>query len=398
MEKFGNKKKVIIIATAVLLAIIGIGFMVSGAKKAAGYKTQKIEKCSISQIVDASGIINPVTTVNIGTQVSGTISRIFVDYNSEVKKGQLLAEIDPALFQASVDRAQSDLAAARANAQKVESMLVYDKQNYERYKKLYAKNYVSKSELDLAEANYKSNSAQLNSMKAVINQTNATLKTNLTNLKYSKIISPVDGVVVSRNIDVGQTVAASFQTPTLFMVAQDLEKMQIEVSVSEADIGLIKVGQEVDYTLDGYPDTTFKGKITQVRISPTTVQNVVTYTVIVSVDNPDGILKPGMSANVSIVVNKKENILCVLPEAFKFTPIEVTGGKRFKEQGVWVMKNGKPLRVEAQSGIKDADNVEIISKDLSEGDEIIIGIKGAKDGKDKNGVTQRGARPPMRMF
>ncbi len=387
------KKKVIIIAGVAVLVLSGVCFGISKIKKAAQYKTEKIEKCSISQSVDASGTINPVTTVNIGTQVSGTISKIHVDFNSEVKKGQLLAEIDPALFQAAVDRAQSDLIAARANAQRVESTLAFDKQNYERYKKLYGKNYVSKSELDLAEATYKSNSAQLNSMKAAINQTGAALKTNLTNLKYSKIISPVDGVVVSRNIDVGQTVAASFQTPTLFMVAQDLTKMQIEVSVSEADIGLIKMGQEVDYTLDGYPDIIFKGQVTQVRISPTTVQNVVTYTVIVSVDNPDGKLKPGMSANVSIVVNKKDDILCAPLDAFKFTPTEITGGKKFKEQGVWIMQGGKPTRVEAESGIKSIENVEIISKELKEGDEIIISIKGKKSETNKGS-----GRPPMRMF
>ncbi len=397
MEQLSNKKKIIIIVLIVVLILICTGLGVSKIKKANGYRTKKIEKCSISQTVDASGVINPVTTVNIGTQVSGTISKIHVDYNSEVKKGQLLAEIDPALFQAAVDKAQSDLSAARANAQKVESTLAYDKQNYERYKRLYAKNYVSKSEFELSEANYKSNSAQLNAMKAAINQTSATLRTNLTNLKYSKIISPVDGVVVSRNIDVGQTVAASFQTPTLFMVAQDLEKMQIEVSVSEADIGLIKVDQEADYTLDGYPDKTFKGRVTQVRISPTTVQNVVTYTVVVAVDNPEGLLKPGMSANVSIVVNKKDNILCVPSEAFKFVPEEVTGGKKFKEQGVWIMKSGKPLRVEAQAGIKDSDNVEIISKDLVENDEIITGIKSEKGAKNKGGGGGGGARVP-RMF
>jgi len=392
-----SKKKIAIIATVVVLVLAGVGFGVSKIKKAAQYKTEKITKCSISQTVDASGVINPVTTVNIGTQVSGTISKIYVDYNSEVKKGQLLAEIDPALFQAAVERAQSDLAAAHANAQRVESTLAFDKQNYERYQKLYVKNYVSKSELDLAEANYKANSAQLNSMKAAINQTSATLKTNQTNLKYSKIISPVDGVVVSRNIDVGQTVAASFQTPTLFLVAQDLEKMQIEVNVSEADIGMIKVGQDVDYTLDGYPDKTFKGKITQVRISPTTVQNVVTYVVIVAVNNPDGILKPGMSANVSIVVNKKEDILCVPPEAFRFTPAEVTGGKKFKEQGIWVLRSGKLVRVKAGSGIKDADDVEVISKELNEGDEIITGTKDTKNAKG-GGNRGGGRQMQVRMF
>lgn len=382
-------KRNVVIAAFVAIMVTS-AFLISGcSKKGSSYVTEPIKKCTIVETVDASGVINPVQTVNVGSQVSGMISDIFVDFNSVVKKGQLLAQIDPTTFQAQVDKAQSDLAAARSNAAKVKSVLVYDKENYERYRRLYAKNYVSKSDLDLAEATYKSNSAQLASMNAMINQSAASLKNNQTNLNYTRIISPVDGIVVSRSVDVGQTVAASFNTPTLFMVAKDLKKMQIEVNVSEADIGKVKMGQEVEYTLDGYPDATFRGEVSQVRISPTTVQNVVTYNVIVLVDNPDEKLKPGMSANVSIVTNKSEGVLCAPLQALRFTPTELTGGKKFKEQGIWIMENKVPKRVEIQTGAKDSDVTEVISSEITEGTQIITAIKG-KDKKKQSG----GTRPP----
>ena len=255
------------------------------------------------------------------------IKALYVDFNSRVKKGELLAQIDPSLFQAQVDQAQGNLSASKANYQKTKSILIFDEANYKRYKELYKKNYVAKSDLDLAESTYHADLASLNSMKASIAQSEANLQNNLTNLRYTRIISPVDGVVVSRSVDVGQTVAASFTTPTLFSVAQDLTKMQIEVSVSEADIGKVKEGQNVDYTLDGYPNETFKGKVSQVRISPTTVSNVVTYTVIVSVNNDNEILKPGMTANVSIITNTKKDALCVDNAAMRYTPLDVTKAK-----------------------------------------------------------------------
>lgn len=362
----------------------------SNIEKKSEYKLSKVEKNTIIETVEASGVVNPVKTVSIGSQVSGMIKALYVDFNSQVKQGQLLAQIDPSLFQAQVDKAKGDLNSAKANYQKTKSMLVYDEANYKRYKELYKKNYVSKNDLDLAEATYKSDLASLNSMSAIISQSAATLQNNLTNLRYTRIISPVNGVIVSRAVDVGQTVAASFQTPTLFTVAQDLTKMQIEVSVSEADIGKIKVGQKVNYTLDGYPNETFEGKVSQVRIAPTTVSNVVTYTVIVSVKNDNGILKPGMTANTSIVTNTKENIICVENAALRFTPVEITQGKKFKEQGIWILKNNKPTRVKIKMGITDSDNTEIISNEIKEGDDVIID---SLNKKPKN--VQSG---PPRMF
>lgn len=366
------KKQFIIIPLSIILILIGF-FIIIISKNKPKYELSKVEKRTIIETVEASGIINPVNTVSIGSQVSGMIKSIYVDYNSQVKQGQLLAQIDPALFQAQVNQARGSLNSAKANYVQTKSILTYDEATYKRYKTLYAKNYVSKNDLDLSEATYKADLAKLHSMSAQIAQNEATLQNNLTNLRYTRIISPVDGVVVSRAVSVGQTVAASFQTPTLFLVAQDLTKMQIEVSVSEADIGKIKDGQDVEYTLDGYPNEVFKGKVLQVRISPTTVSNVVTYTVVVSVNNNNQILKPGMTANVSIITNQKDDALCVENAAMRFTPKEITKGKKFKEQGIWLLKHNKPVRINIKAGITDSDYTEIITKDIQEGDDVIIG-------------------------
>ena len=386
------KKAIIFTITGLIL--IGAIFFTLGCKKFSNksiYKTEPVKSRTIIQSVEASGTVNPVKSVNIGSQISGIIKEIYVDYNSEVKEGQLLAEIDPALLQAQVDKAQGDLWAAQANYQKIKSTLDFDRKNYERYKKLYTKNYVSKSDYDLAESTYHADLAQLNAMSAQIAQAQATLKNNMTNLGYTKIISPVDGVVVSRAVDVGQTVAASFQTPELFIVAQDLTKMQIEVSVSEADIGKIKTGQEVKYTLDGYPDETFKGTVTQVRISPTTVSNVVTYIVIVTVDNEDGKLIPGMTANVEIITSKRENVLSVPIKALKFSPTEITKGQKFKDQGLWIINsNHYPARISIKTGASDNEYTEVISDELKEGTEVITGRKGDEEKKE--------FRPKMGMF
>ncbi len=375
-------KKLIVIPVLILIVIFSLSLIFSGVNKKPKYLLSKIEKRSIIEKVEASGTVTPVQTVSIGSQVSGMIKEIYVDFNSKVTKGQLLAQIDPSLFQAQVDQARATLNSKKADYEKTKSVLIYDKVNYERYKELYKRKFVSKNDLDLAKSTYYAKSAELNAMKAGIAQANATLQNNLTNLRYTKIISPVEGVVVSREVDVGQTVAASFQTPTLFSVAQDLTEMQIEVSVSEADIGKIKVGQAVEYTLDGYPNEIFKGKVTQVRISPTTVSNVVTYTVIVGVENENNILKPGMSANVEIITSKKERILCVDNAAMRFTPTEITGGKKFDTQGIWLLRKNKPERVNIKTGITDSEYTEIISDEISEGENVIIGSLNKKDKKN----------------
>lgn len=385
-----NKKILIITSIVIILVTILVLISKTVESNKPKYELSKIEKKNITEIVEASGTINPVKTVSIGSQVSGMIKDIYVDFNSQVKQGQLLAQIDPSLFQAQVDKARGDLSAARANYEKTKSILIYDEANYKRYKELYKNRYVAKSDLDLAFATYRADLAQLNAMSALISQSSATLQNNLTNLRYTKIISPVNGVIVSRAVDVGQTVAASFQTPTLFTVAQDLTEMQIEVNVSEADINNIKKGQDVEYTLDGYPNETFMGKVLQVRISPTTISNVVTYTVIVSVENEDGKLKPGMSANVEIITNKKEGALCVDNAAMRFTPKEITEGKKFKEQGIWILQKNKPVRINIKTGITDSEFTEVISTELAEGNDVIIGNLDKKSKKPKKNIN----RPP----
>ena len=354
-----------------------------------------LERKTITQIVEASGTINPVQTVSIGSQVSGQISAIYVDYNSEVKKGQLLAEIDTSLFEAQVNQAKATIDNARANLAKIQATAANDKLTLTRYKNLYKKGFIAKSELDLAESTYSADVSQIRAAQAQINQALASYSTAESNLRYTKITSPVDGVVISRAVDVGQTVAASFQTPELFSVAQDLTQMQIEASVSEADIGKVKKGQGVEYTLDGYPDETFTGKVSQVRISPTTVSNVVTYGVIIDVENDELKLIPGMTANVSIITSKKENIPCVQNAALKFTPNTDGKGPKFDKQGIWILADGNPERVEIETGVSDESYTEIISKRLKEGDLIITGIE-EKNNKGKN--ADRARRMPPRMY
>lgn len=354
-----------IISGIVLLLIFGLK---SGSSK---YLTKEVTRGTITEYVEASGTIKPINTIAVGTQVSGTVARIYVDYNSQVKKGDLLAELDPSLFQSNVDQSTAKLNNAQATYAKAMANLEYKKNNYQRYEHLYAKNYVSRDDVELARSNYLTAQADVAAARAEMNASQATLNNNLTNLGYSKITSPVDGTVISRAVDVGQTVAASFNTPTLFEVAEDLTKMQIETSVSEADIGKIKVGQEAEYTLDGYPNKTFHGNVTQVRLASTTTNNVVTYTVIVSVDNSDGSAIPGMSANVSIITGIAKDVLVVDNKALKFSPAE--NNKKYENQGVWILKGNEPVRVDVQLGLSDDSKTQIISDKIKEKDKVIVG-------------------------
>lgn len=382
-------KKRYFIAIIAVIGLSSIGIAHNLIKNRITYETTPLERCTITQVVEASGTINPVNTVSVGSVVSGLIESIYVDYNSQVKKGQLLAQIDPRNFQASVEQNTAQVQNAEANMAKIQAVTEMSRKTYVRYKNLYKKNFIAKSELDQAESDYLSNKAQIASAAAQISQARANLATAKTNLGYTKIIAPVDGTIIARKIDIGQSVAASFQAPELFTIAQDLTKMQIEVSVSEADIGKVAVGQEVTYTLDGYQDSIFKGKVTQVRISPTTVSNVVTYTVIVEVDNEDLKLIPGMTANVSIITHKSENVLCAPSIALKYNPN--TDGTRYKNQGIWILSDKKQKRVNIETGASDDTNIEIKSKELHEGDKIITGASNVKKNDKK---SDRRGRPP----
>jgi len=358
----------------VILIIIGVAiFFNKKSKNSSSYLTKPAEKASIIEKVTATGQINPISTVNIGSQVSGTISEIYVDYNSEVKKDQILAQIDPALFQATVDKNRANLEVAKAQVKVSENDIVYYKKELARKKKLNASQYSSVKDLDLAEKEYNNAIAQLELQKAAVKQAQAQLDAAETELRYTKIISPIDGIVVSKEVEVGQTVAASFQTPTLFYVAEDLGKMQIEASVVEADIAKVKVGQKVEFSVDSFPDEIFIGTVTQVRNEAITTSNVVTYEVIIEVDNKELKLKPGMTANVEIITADKSEILTVPNKALRFYITDEFGKtQRYKDKGVWVLSNGKPQRISVKVGIADDENSEIITDAIKVGDEIIL--------------------------
>ena len=390
-EKLQDKK---ILCGVIIIALVVVFMLIKGIKAGTKYDTQKVERRTITQVVEASGTINPVNTFSVGSTVSGLVTRVYADYNSPVKKGQLLAIIDPRTFQETVNQNYANLQAARANLRDMQSNADMDLKTLNRYRNLYKRNFVPKSELDQAESNYISSRAKVASAKDEIARAQSQYRNAQITLGFTKIISPVDGVVISKKIEEGQPVAASFQAPEHFVIAQDLKKMQIEVNVSEADIGSVKEGQEAEFTLDGYPDTIFKGCVKQVRLSPTTVSNVVTYTVIVSVDNDDLKLKPGMTANVSIITARHKNALCVPNFALKFTPDP--NGKKYKEQGIWLFAKNKLKRIAIKTGLSDDSYTEIITDKIKEGDLVAIGIKGDK--KNTTRATSgggRGMRPPF---
>jgi HlyD family secretion protein len=383
-------KKIVIAVILVLIVGVGGFFLLKGGGDGVKFRTERVSRGDIREAVTATGTMSAVVTVLVGTQVSGTIKQLFVDFNSPVKKGQLLAQIDPALQQARVEQARANLQSAVANVEKVEAALLDANRTLERSRALYEKNFIARSDVDTAETNQQSALAQLNVAGAQVEQARAALLLEETNLRYTRILSPVDGIVISRNVDIGQTVAASFQTPTLFNIAQDLTRMQIDTSVDEADIGRIRVTQPVQFSVDAYPDIAFDGEVSEIRNAPTTIQNVVTYTVIIKVDNPENRLKPGMTANVSIVTDTRTAVLKIPNAALRFRwaaenaggrgkagesakkPEAIAGGDARRMQGIWVLDRDKPRRVQIATGISDGSFTEIRSGELKEGDAVII--------------------------
>ena len=372
------------------------------------YKTQAVERGSVSQTVSANGTLNPVVLVNVGTQVSGTVQKLYANFNDHVRKGQVLTELDASLFRAQVKQSE-------ANVSNAEASLELAIANEARNRSLYAQEYISRQDLDQSTQTLKSARAQLELARAQ-------LQKDRTNLSYTVIRSPVSGVVVDRSIDVGQTVAASFQTPTLFKIAQDLRVMQIDSSFAEADVGHIKAGQAVHFTVDAFPDRAFSGEVAEVRLNPTIQQNVVTYDVVVSVDNPEQILMPGMTAYVNIVVAKGENVVLVPNAALRFRPQEGAatektaetrsgasrgpGGAAGKGKGAGKAKEGqagtvyllvdnqlKPVKV--RTGITDNRVTEVLSGAIKPGDRVVV-----EDTRQSGGAAAGG--PPstlrMRMF
>jgi HlyD family secretion protein len=337
------------------------------------YKTALVDRGPITSIVTATGTVNPVVSVQVGAQVSGKIAKLFADFNSKVEEGQILAQIDQQPFKARVSQARAAVKNARGNLAKSRNMMAQRKLERDRMAALRPQAFVSQADLDLAETNYRDAAAQTEVAQAQLDQAEAALASAELDLGYTTIYSPVNGIVVSRNVDAGQTVAATFQTPVLFVIAQDLTKMEVNANVSESDIGGVTEGARANFRVDAYPKRFFEGTVTQVRNAPISIQNVVTYDVVISVDNRELKLKPGMTANVTIVTGNKDNPLRVPNGALRFKMPNVPFDK--KSTSLWVLnEQNRPDRVEVTTGIADSLSTEIIEGPLREGDRVIVGI------------------------
>ena len=355
------------IAVMVIVVVAVAFWLLSGKKDKATlqFDTTKVEAANITKSVTATGTIEPVTSVTVGTQVSGIVSKLFVDYNSVVKKGQVIAELDKTNL-------ISELNTAKANLASAESTLKYEQVNFNRYKTLYKKGLVSADDYDNALLNYNKAKESVASSKEMVAKAQ-------TNLGYATITSPIDGVVLSKSVEEGQTVAASFNTPELFKIAKDLTNMQVVADVDEADIGDVKTGERVSFTVDAYPDDTFEGTVTQVRQEATTTNNVVTYQVVISAHNADLKLKPGLTANVTIYTMEKTGVTSVLSKALRFTPTKetVNGAKIIDCKGknkVWT-KEGNVFRAHAVTlGITDGTHTEILSG-VAKGTVVVTDVK-----------------------
>ena len=377
-------KKYIIIGIPCLIAIIVASIYSLGSKGAIQYKTAKIDKGAISKYVTATGTINPVRTVLIGSQVTGLISQLYVDFNSVVRVGQVVAQIDPVPFEHQVKKAEAALATAIASLEKAKVNSKNNRKNYLRSKKLFAKKVISINDLDAARTTYEAGLADEKLAESQILQAKAALEIAKTDLKHTVIVSPLDGIVISRDVDVGQTVVSSFQTPTLFHIAEDLVHMQVNTNVDEADIGMVKVGQDAKFTVDSFPDDVFEGKVVEIRMSPVIFQNVVTYNTLINVDNTSLKLKPGMTANTSILVARVEHALRVPNSALRYTPSEMLQSeadkralaeRKFAKKSsshIWILDSGQLKQVAVKLGIGDDTFTEILESDVKEGQEAVI--------------------------
>lgn len=369
-----------------LLIVIGGAWWIFGgtSKKPGEFITMNITRGDLRQVVTATGEIMPVNTVNVGSQVSGTIDNLYVDFNSKVKKGDVLLTIEPSVLQATVDESKASLDSAISQRN-------FAKSEYERNKTLYGEGFISRAEMEQSQTQYEQSEQS-------VKRAQSTYDRAVTNLGYATIVSPVDGTVISRKVDVGQTVAASFQTPDLFEIAEDLTKMQIETAVSEADIGVIKDGQPVTFTVDAYPTETFDGIVRQIRLSPTTTSNVVVYTVVIDVDNTDLRLMPGMTAFVTIVISEKENVWRAANSAFlvrnfgNFLDDEIVNGAT-PVSHLAILRDGDVIMVPYTKGLATATETEIISEEIQMGDKVIVGRMGMTSSNPKQSMNpMRGPR------
>lgn len=386
-----------LIGSTIALAIVGAGtwYWWSFGTPPVQYNTAPVDRGPITAIVTATGTVNPVISVQVGSQVSGKIAKLFADFNSVVKEGQVLAQIDQKPFQARVSQARAAVKSARGNLAKAKIAVAQRKLERDRMATLRKQAFVSQADLDLAETNYRDADANVEVLQAILDQAEATLASAELDLGYTTIYSPVNGIVVSRNVDVGQTVAASFQTPTLFVIAQDLTQMQVDANVSEADIGGVAEGKDANFRVDAYPKQFFEGTVTQVRNAPISIQNVVTYDVVITVDNRDLKLKPGMTANVTIVTAKKDNPLRVPNGALRFRMPGMPVDRKIRQ--VWVLEEGKPPEQKTvTTGIADSLFTEVVEGPVKEGNRVIISIETPEEQAQKKLPPGFDAGPRMR--
>jgi len=375
--------KTIFILALVLAAAAGIYYWQSraGASAKPKFKTERVDRGSIEQAISANGALTPVVLVNVGTQVSGTVKNLHADFNQRVTAGQILAELDPALFQAQLAQNQATLLNAQA-------ALKFALAKEQRSRTLLEKGFISPTQMDEAVQ-------ALEAARAQVATAEALLQRDRTNLRYTVIRSPISGVVVARNVDLGQTVAASFQTPTLFQIAKDLREMQIDTSIAEADVGSIKVGQPVAFTVDAFLDQPFAGRVKQIRLNPTIQQNVVTYNVVVAVDNAEGRLLPGMTAHVQITVNRRDDAVRIPNAALRFKPAQADEKEKAPRRNgptVYRQSGEQLVPLKVRTGISDNFYTELLSGDLKPGDALVT--KALTKDQEKN--SSSGFR--MRMF
>lgn len=381
-----NKKKALVIAAVVAIATLAV-WLLSGGKKEEKitFDTAAVAPANIMNSITATGTIEPVTSVTVGTQVSGIVSKLFVDYNSVVKKGQVIAELDKTNLMSQLNTAKTQLATAQ-------SQLNYQTANYKRYKTLFEKGLVAADDFDNAKLSYTQAKEQVVSAKEEVQRAQ-------TNLGYATITSPIDGVVLSKSVEEGQTVAASFSTPELFTIAQDLTNMQVVADVDEADIGDVKEGERVTFTVDAYPDDTFEGEVKQVRQEATTTNNVVTYEVVISAPNADLKLKPGLTANVTIYTAERKGVLSVPSKALRFTPQKETVGKMKivdvanAKNKVWTIEGNSIVAHKVNIGMTDGTNTQIVGG-IAEGTKVITGLN-VTGGEEKIPMEAQGEKSPF---
>lgn len=385
-----NVKKIssVWIIVGVVVALAVIAWLLSGSKKkeTVNFTTEAVGLANIENSVTATGSIEAVTTVTVGTQVSGIVSKLYVDYNSVVKKGQVIAELDKSNLVSQLNSAKAALAEAQGQLRSAESDAAYQRSNYNRYKTLYQKGLISANDYESARLSYQTAEATLAQRKDAVVSSREEVNRAQTNLGYATITSPIDGVVISKSVEEGQTVAASFSTPELFTIAKDLKDMRVVADVDEADIGEVKVGQRVTFTVDAYPDDTFQGYVTQVRQEATTTNNVVTYEVVISAPNNDLKLKPGLTANVNIYTNEIKNTLSVPAKALRYTPEkETVGGRKIKDctgkNKVWTLEGNTLVAHAVNIGATDGTHTQILSG-IKKGQKVITGVAVATEGDD----------------